>query len=139
MIPITGTTTICGARSRNIVTRDLSPARVLIAGVAWRTFGTRRSGDLLIEAMSGDDEQNRMLAGMALVKAGERSVELIEKKVEAGEASTPVIKLLPDLGTPRARALLEQIASENSGDQSEVARAGLHQLERMDAVKTGKP
>lgn len=77
--------------------RELSAARILLAGVMWRTFGTRRSGETLLSAMAGDNEQNRMLAGMSLVKAGERSEKLIEKKVETGEAPPPVVRLLDDL------------------------------------------
>ncbi len=112
--------------------RKPSAARLLFAGVMWRAFGTRRSGEILIRAMSGGDEQNRMLAGMALVKAGERSVDLIESKVASGESTPSVIRLLPDLGGPRARPLLERIASEGASDQSRVARGCLDQLDRMD-------
>jgi hypothetical protein len=116
------------------VKRRISPARLLLAGAAWRSLGTRRSGEMLLEAMSGDDEQNLMLAGMALIKAGERTVELIEERVDAGEASVPAIGLLPDIGSPRARALLERIANESSGEEAIAASRGLDQLERSSAA-----
>ena len=51
-------------------------ANLIRAGFAWRTFGSSGAGVTLLNAVAGDDEQERMLAGMALVKAGERSLDL---------------------------------------------------------------
>lgn len=113
---------------------QISQLRVLLAGVSWRTFGGRRAGEILIEVLSGDDEQKRMLAGMALVKAGERTFDLIERKATSGEATAGLIRLLPDLDSPRARALLRQIAAGESGELSDTARQCLDQLQRMDAL-----
>jgi len=70
------------------------------------------------------------------VKAGERTVTLIEKIVALGEATEPVIRLLPDLHTPSARELLEKIALEHSGEQADLARGCLEQLQRMDAASS---
>jgi hypothetical protein len=114
------------------VNSKTSPVRLLWAGLAWRSFGSRRAAEALIQAMSGDDEQNRMLAGMALVKAGGRSLDLIEEQVEAGRATPAVVRLLPDLDTPRTRVLLNKIASQESGELAEAARGCLNQLRRMD-------
>lgn len=117
--------------------REPSAARVLLAGLAWRTFGTRRSGEVLLRVMRGGVEQNRMLAGMSLVKAGERSVDLIEQAVSAGDAGPGAIRLLADLESPRARALLERIAGEDGTERGEAARACLKQLERQAQFKRG--
>lgn len=112
----------------------ISPAKVILAGAAWRTLGSRRAAGTLIEALSGDDEQNRMLAGMSLVKAGARSVELIERKVASGEAPPALVRLLPDLDQPRSRELLRKIAIEESGELADAARQCLAQLDRIDAL-----
>ena len=87
----------CGASSDIPMSEGISPLRVIAAGASWRMFGSRRAGSTLLRAMSADNEQNRMLAGMSLVKAGQRSFDLIEEKVKAGEAAAPVIRLLPDI------------------------------------------
>lgn len=85
--------------------------------------------------MSGDDEQNRMLAGISLVKAGQRSFDLIENRIMAGKASAPVIRLLPDIGGERARGVLEKIASGDESELQETARECVDLLDRIDAIE----
>lgn len=107
----------------------------MAAGASWRMFGSRRAAEILLQAMSGDDEQSRMLAGISLVRAGQRSFELIEKKVEAGEASAPAIRLLPDINGSQARAVLGKIAAGGSGEMRLAARECIDLLDRMDALE----
>jgi len=85
--------------------------------------------------MSGNDEQTRMLAGMSLVKAGQRSFDLIENRIMAGEASAPVIRLLPDIGGEKARAILEKVASGADGELRETAKECVDLLDRIDALE----
>lgn len=122
-----------GGSCRIAVTRRLSPIRVFFAGKSWRLFGSRRSAETLLQAMSGDDEQNRMLAGISLLKAGRRSLDLIEEKAEAGEVSAPIIRLLPDIGGARAREVLDRIASRPRDEMSDTARQCLASMQRIDA------
>ena len=75
----------------------MTPARVLMAGVLWRLFGRRASAATLLEAFAADNEQNRVLAGMSLVRAGGRTFDLIESEIAAGRASPRVLRLLPDI------------------------------------------
>lgn len=110
-----------------------SPFRVLAAGLAWRWFGSRGSAETLYDAMAGDDEQNRMLAGMSFVRAGERSVDFIEHKIDAGEVSPRIIRLLPDLDEARARPLLARVAASASGDVAETARQCIAELDELAA------
>jgi len=105
-----------------------------MAGASWRLFGSRRAGETLLEALSGDDEQNRMLAGMSLVKAGQRSLRLIEKKVNDEQGSVSLIRLLPDVGGEDARDLLEIIVARNSGDMAEAATECIDLLDRVKAL-----
>jgi radical SAM superfamily enzyme with C-terminal helix-hairpin-helix motif len=108
----------------------------MVAGASWRLFGSRRAVEILLRAMSGDDEQNRMLAGMSLVKAGQRSFELIEKMISAGQASAPVVRLLPDIDGPRARGVLEKIANGSQSELQETARECVNLLDRIDALES---
>ena len=62
--------------------------KVIGAGLAFRSVGSEGAGYTLLDAFSGDDEQEKMLAGISLVKAGERSVDLIEKARQDGPAHT---------------------------------------------------
>lgn len=107
--------------------------KVISAGVVWRTFGTASAGKTLLDTMAGDHEQERMLAGMSLVKAGERSIGLIEEAVTSGQASPSAVKLLADIGGPRSKTLLTNIAAE-PGELSEAATQSLDLLNRIDAL-----
>jgi hypothetical protein len=107
--------------------------KVIGAGIAWRTLGSAGAGEALLEAVSGDGEQERTLAAMSMVKAGERSIDLIEQARESGRITPTVVRLLADIGGSRSRALLAEIAAE-PGPLTEAAVASLDLLDRMDAL-----
>ena len=125
----------CGMPSDISMNQRISPFRIIAAGAAWRVFGSRRAAETLLQAMSGDDEQSRMLAGMSLVKGGQRSFELIKEKVEAGAASAPVIRLLPDINGAKARSVLRKIAAGEPGELKDAAKECIDLLDRMDALE----
>ncbi|MEJ2129198.1 MAG: hypothetical protein P8X81_10175 [Woeseiaceae bacterium] len=112
----------------------MNPLRVLAAGFLWRWFGAPGSADTLLEAVAGDDEQNRMLAGMSLVKAGDRSFDLIEDQIDTGQATPPAVRLLPDIDPGRARGVLEKV-SESDGDLVDTATECIDTINRMEAVE----
>jgi len=107
----------------------------MVAGAAWRMFGTRNSAETLLDVMSGDNEQHRMLAGMSLVKAGQRSFDLIEGKIAAGEAAPPVVRLLPDIDGPKSRAVLDRLACGEPGKLQDTAKQCIDLLDRMDELR----
>jgi hypothetical protein len=104
---------------------------VIGAGLAWRAVGSESAGYTLLEAFSGDDEQEKMLAGISLVKAGERSIDLIEKAAKTGRLTPDVVRLLPDIGGPRSRALLTEL----SGRAAPVAAAAKESLQILDQIE----
>lgn len=124
-----------GTSSNPSAAHRMSPFRVIAAGTTWRWFGSQRAAETLLKAASGNDEQNRMLAGISLVKAGQRSFDLIEDKVEAGQASPSLVQLLTDIDSVRARDLLQKIATGEPGEVAETARECIELLDRMDAVE----
>jgi hypothetical protein len=105
--------------------------KVIGAGLVFRATGAEGAGYTLLDAFSGGDEQEKTLAGMSIVKAGDRSVDLIEKARDTGRLTPPVVRLLADIGGPRSRALLSQI----SGDQGPVAVAAAESLELLDEIE----
>ena len=108
-----------------------SSLKVLLAGTSWRLFGSERAGDVLLQAMSGKDEQNRMLAGISLVKAGQRSFDLIRERIESGEATPDIVRLLPDIGGEKARALLEEVREQHG----ELGIAANESIDLLDRIK----
>lgn len=111
-----------------------SSLNVMRAGAIWRTVGSRSAGQTLLHSVSGDDEQERMLAGMSLIKAGDRSLDLIHEAYRAGDATPTMIQLLPDLDSPHCRDLLTEI-SVDQGPLGETARDGLRRLDRLDSLR----
>lgn len=98
----------------------------------WRLFGTRWSGETLLDAMSGENEQNRMLAGISLVRAGNRSFDLVEEKIARGEVTESALRLLPDIDEGRAKKLLDSVVA-SEGELSGTARECLDTLDRIEA------
>ncbi|MBT8102922.1 MAG: hypothetical protein KJO95_08120 [Gammaproteobacteria bacterium] len=120
--------------SDSTMNQRITPFRVMAAGASWRMFGSRRAAETLLQAMSGGDEQSRMLAGMSLIKAGRRSFDLIMERVEASEASTALVRLLPDIDGERARKVLQSIAAGDQGELKETARECVDLLDRIDSL-----
>ena len=108
--------------------------RVLGAGLGWRRFGLAGSGRRLLEAVGSTNEQKRSLAGMALVRAGERSVGLIESAIDDGTATPQAVQLLADIGGERARSVLASVAT-SKGALSAAADEALDLLSRIDDLE----
>lgn len=121
----------CGVWSELNVANHISPARVLLAGMVWRGLGLNSAGETLVRAVSSGNEQNRALAGISLIRAGERSVGLIAGKVANGEATPQLVRLLVDFESSSATDLLNQLAVNESSELSDVATECLQQLDRM--------
>ena len=108
-------------------------ANLIRAGLAWRAFGSSGAGATLLDAVAGSDEQERMLAGMSLVKAGERSLDLIDGAYSSGNATPQMIRLVADIGGPRARPMLTEMAA-TPGLLAHAATDSLDLLDRIDRL-----
>ena len=108
-------------------------ANLIRAGFAWRAFGSSGAGATLLDAMASNDEQGKMLAGMSLVKAGERSLDLIDGAYSSGNATPQMIRLVADIGGPRARPMLIEMAA-TPGPLAETATDSLDLLDRIDRL-----
>ena len=109
-----------------------SSLKVIGKGIAWRTVGAESAGDDLIQVFESGDEQDRALAGMSIVKAGERSIHLIERARSEGRLTPSLVRLLADIGGPKSRALLGEIAA-GSGS---VAQAAVESLDLLDQIES---
>ena len=109
-------------------------ANLIRAGFAWRAFGSSGAGATLLDAITANDEQERMLAGMSLVKAGDRSLDLIEEAYAAGNATPQLVRLVADIGGPRARPMLTEMAAE-PGPVADAASDSLDLLDRVDRLE----
>lgn len=97
-----------------------SAGRVLTAGLVWRSLSVASAGRTLARTLVEGSEQERTMAGMALVQAGSRSVEVIEGSVVRFGASAVTVHVLADIGGDRAQDVLGRIAA-GSGPVAELA------------------
>ena len=88
----------------------VTSARVLAAGATWRLTGLAAAGDALLTAAATGDETERTLAGMLLIKAGDRSVPLVSEAVVTGKGDAELIDVLASIDTSEARAALVRLA-----------------------------
>lgn len=85
-------------------------AKLLAAGAAWRLTGVPAAGHTLVTAVTTGGETERTLAGMLLVKAGDRSVPVVTEAVMAGPGRAELVDVLVSIGTDDARAALVRVA-----------------------------
>jgi len=110
-----------------------SSLKVIGAGVAWRTAGIESAGEELLEAFTSQNEQDRTLAGISIVKAGERSIGLIDKARSTGQLNPDLVRLLADIGGPTAQTLLGDLAS-GDGPVAKAATQSLELLKEIDSL-----
>ncbi len=104
--------------------------RVLAAGAVWRLTGARTAGNTLLDAVGSGDENEQTLAGMMLVRAGDRSVSLIEEARSMGAVSLPMVDVLTSIGSEEAERTLEEL-SKTEGETGEAAQRALRDLDAM--------
>ena len=108
-----------------------SSARLLAAGSAWRVTGLDAAGRSLISAASHGDENDQTIAGIFLVKAGDRSVRLVGKALQV-DPSLTLVDVLASIGTNDARAVLEGAANGQPSEIADAARQALQTLDEID-------
>jgi hypothetical protein len=113
-------------------------ARLLAVGVTWRLTGLRASGDALMSAVRTGGESERMLAGMLLVQAGDRSVPVIAEAILAGSGSADLVDVLASIGSDDAREALVRVSQAPPPTVSQdVEDAAAEALRRFDEIRRG--
>jgi HEAT repeat protein len=103
---------------------------IFVANAIWRLTGLPAAGRVLLSALGSGDETVRTLAGMFLVKAGKRSVPILEEAIERRENLPIVLTILGDIGDRRFITELRQFSEDRD---PEVARAARHALRILNA------
>jgi hypothetical protein len=113
-------------------------ARLLAVGATWRLTGLRASGDALVSAVRTGGESERMLAGMLLVQAGDRSVPVIAEAILAGSGSADLVDVLASIGSDDAREALVRVSQAPPPTVSQdVEDAAAEALRRFDEIRRG--
>ena len=108
-------------------------ARLLAAGAAWRLTGAAPAGRALVGGLVAGDESERAVAGIALTKAGDRSVPLLTGALAEAADPRPVVDVLASIATPAARSALRRAAQTGSPAADPAAQA-LRTLDEVDGL-----
>jgi hypothetical protein len=95
----------------------------------------RSAGRRLVKAVSSGDEQASTLAGIFLVKAGERSVALVSEALENGAGSPILATILGDLGGEKAEVELARLAESGEVEVASAAKRALRDLEQIKRMQ----
>ena len=111
-------------------------AWLLAVGAIWLLTGAAAAGRALTRAVIDGGEDERTLAGMLLVRAGDRSVPVVTEAILSGRGSTALIDVLASIGSQAARDALVRVsrAAPPAVDPA-VAAAAAEALRTLDQVQ----
>ena len=95
---------------------------MLAVGATWRVTGVAPAGRALVSGLVEGDEAERAVAGIALTKAGDRSVPLLAEALTGTADPRPVVDVLASIATPAARRALRQAAEAGSPAAAQALR-----------------
>ena len=114
----------------------IASAWLLAVGAVWLLTGATAAGHALTRAITDGGEDERTLAGMLLVRAGDRSVPVVTEAILSGRGSTALIDVLASIGSQAARDALVRVsrAAAPAVDPA-VAAAAAEALRTLDQVQ----
>lgn len=98
------------------------------ANTVWKLFGTRGSGQRLIEGLSSPNENVRTLAGMFLVQSGRKAIPLLEHELENRRNMPLVLTILGDIGAVESEGQLRRHLDDPEPEAAKAANEALRAL-----------
>lgn len=99
-------------------------AALFAAAAAWR-LGSRAAGRRLVDGLSADDEQSRLIAGMLLVKGGARAAPLLADELRHPRNLPHLLRVIGDAAPAAFTAELERYAAADDAEVRQAARDAL--------------
>jgi hypothetical protein len=100
----------------------------MATGAAWLLTGTDSLGRKLIDDVATGDEDTKTLAGMYLVKGGQKGRRLVVDALQKGAEEPELVTVLQSIGGPEAEAALADIAQHEGRPIAGQARRALNEL-----------
>jgi len=113
--------------------------RLFALGALFRSARLESAGRALVKALGEGDENLRTIAGMMLVKAGRRSVPLLQDALARRQSLPMAIAVLGDLGDPSCEPGLRALTSDPDPKVATAARDALRALEASVRRPAGSP
>jgi len=117
----------------------MSPVRaagLFIANSLWRISGARIAGRVLVNALASPDPSARQIAGILLVRAGKRSVPLVQEAIERGINLPQTLVMAGDLGAKSLEPHLRRFVNHPDPAVANAASDGLRILAAQAASES---
>ncbi|MCC6713898.1 MAG: hypothetical protein IT496_01595 [Gammaproteobacteria bacterium] len=102
--------------------------KLFAAHCLWRVTGAKSAGRVLIRGLTSSEENNRLIAGMLLVRSGAKASPLYREALERGSPPPLLLRVIGDGGV---RDLHSQIARYLDSNDPNVARAAAYALDAL--------
>jgi hypothetical protein len=102
---------------------------LLARHAAWRLTGSEAAGRGVVRALSSADPTTRTMAGMLLVRAGDRSRPLLREALAARRALPMVLPILADIGDHESRPALSALTRDPDPAVAGAAREAMRVLD----------
>ena len=93
-------------------------------------LGSDAAGRRLLEDLSSEDENVRMLAGMFLVRNGRRSLPVLREALARHEQLPTVLTILADIAAPESAELIRPYVDVPETEVAAAARAAMDVVRR---------
>ena len=113
-------------------------AKLFAAYGLWRATGWAVAGRTLIGALGSPDANNRMIAGMFLVKGGRLALPLVAEALEKGRGLPLILNVAGDLGHTELAPLVERYTGAPDTRVAQQAAVSLKLLRRVRTA-AGEP
>jgi hypothetical protein len=100
----------------------------MATGAAWLLTGADSLGRKLVDDLTTGVEDRKTLAGIYLVKGGERGRRLVVDALKKGAEAPELVTVLQSLGGPEAEAALADLAQHEERPLAGQARRALNEL-----------
>ncbi len=101
---------------------------LFLTAAAWRLTGSRRFGEMLIRALSSENENLKSIAGILIVRAGRRAEPLLQDALQRRENLPMTLSLLADLGDQMVEKEIRSFSTDRDPKVAEAARQALRVL-----------
>ena len=103
----------------------IEAAKLFASYTAWKLSRLDLFGEILVGALDSKDENNRMIAGMFLVRTGSRAVPLVRRALLEQRGLPVALSVAGDLSAEELRPLIERYAGHADVSISRAATAAL--------------
>ena len=103
--------------------------RLFASRALWGLTRHHAMGRSLVDALASNDEDERMIAGILLTKAGRRAEPLLEEALKDGRHLPMVIAVLGSIGDPSMLPELEPFVESEDPEVASAARDAIRVID----------